>query len=566
MNCTGRKNIYTLIFLTFYLFVNAQDFNLQNNVPTCSEAQSRAATTGREQQFYNLLRAGIASKESDRLKTAVDQFYEALKLAEELRDKAKIAYVYSKLANCNFSSGELKASLAYNRKALALYQQLNCSEGIAVLHHAIGADYFAMNKVSLCVAYYLKNKSYLSQLPQNINTSQVYIAIAAAYRLCDQYDSAHKYADIGYRIACRTGSKAAIVSAMSTLSSIYFYSGNLRMALKTGNEALAILNTIHFTLQVSDLALLLKKINIQAGDYKEALRVYELYINARDTLTNNTNRRLALEKEFNYNLEKKESENKLLAQQYKIQSLELEQKDYLLLGLGAVVVLIAVIAYLLIRQNRLRADQKNMQLEHRLLRSQMNPHFMFNSLQAIQTFILTEDRRQAESYLGSFASLMRSVLENSRLESISLKKEIALLENYMRLQKLRFGNRFTYEIITGDSVNVEDLSIPPMLAQPFVENAIEHGFHGNNNDGRIVIFYAVQNDKLTMEVTDNGAGLKSKPSSGKTHQSLAISITKERIALLNRKAKNNAFFSIEEAFPVEPERKGVKVTFHLPLN
>ncbi len=116
-----------------------------------------------------------------------------------------------------------------------------------------------------------------------------------------------------------------------------------------------------------------------------------------------------------------------------------------------------------------------MLLKQRLLRSQMNPHFIFNSLSGIQNFIVTEKSTKASIYLSKFATLVRNILDSSVKEYVTLEKEIATIENYLELQKVRYAGKFEFSIKTDDAIDPESTMIPPMLAQPFIENAIEHG-------------------------------------------------------------------------------------------
>ena len=127
------------------------------------------------------------------------------------------------------------------------------------------------------------------------------------------------------------------------------------------------------------------------------------------------------------------------------------------------------------RQRRVIAQQREKLLEQKLLQMQLNPHFIFNSLQAIQDYIYSNNEKEASQYLSKFARLMRLTLENSRHENIVLKKEIEGLNNYLALQKLRMGSKLQYTIAVADDIDTGFTEIPPMLIQPFVENAVEHG-------------------------------------------------------------------------------------------
>src|SRR6218665_125343 len=196
----------------------------------------------------------------------------------------------------------------------------------------------------------------------------------------------------------------------------------------------------------------------------------------------------------------------------------------------------------------------------------MNPHFIFNSLQAIQGYIVSNDIKESVRYLGAFSLVTRHVLENSRTDHVPLHKEIDLLKNYLQLQQLRFMNRFEYVVQVDESINSSLINIPPMLLQPFIENAVEHGMHDIESGGRIEVGYRIEGSQLVMEITDNGYGLSGKLRHNRSHRSLALEITRERIALMNRREKNKTIFAITDAFPDEAERKGVKVVFRFSLN
>lgn len=200
-------------------------------------------------------------------------------------------------------------------------------------------------------------------------------------------------------------------------------------------------------------------------------------------------------------------------------------------------VLLLAIVFLILSRRKLK--RTILRYEQQLLLSQMNPHFVFNSLTAIQSFIFRNEPHTASKYLASFAKLTRLILENSRAELCSIEREITTLKLYLDLQKLRFDNRFDYSIEVDEKIDPSSMLIPPMLAQPLIENAIEHGLSGIDWPGEVIIRYILSDSKhITIEVEDNGIGIeKSKEKqliTGKKHKSLATEITGERIKNLNK--------------------------------
>jgi LytS/YehU family sensor histidine kinase len=150
------------------------------------------------------------------------------------------------------------------------------------------------------------------------------------------------------------------------------------------------------------------------------------------------------------------------------------------------------------------------------------------------------------------------------MEMISLRKEVALLGNYLQLQKLRFGDKFEYEVLVDDAISQDEVYIPPMLSQPFIENALEHGMNHIESGGLIHVHFSMQGQALVLEIRDNGYGMQAANKQEKEHTSLAMTITKERIELMNRKSNAKVSFTVSDAYP-GTERVGVKVRFMIPL-
>ena len=231
------------------------------------------------------------------------------------------------------------------------------------------------------------------------------------------------------------------------------------------------------------------------GNYKEAygsLAVYHAYY---DTLLGETKASEIATLEVRYETDKKEREIENLNQKAQIQSLELDRKNQNVLLLIILVILISLLAgfiYIFNRQKRLSLQHKAQNMEQRLLRTQMSPHFIFNSMTAIQDYMVQGNAKKAGSYLTKFSKLIRQVLDNSRNEFIALSDEVNMLEHYLSLQNLRRDVPFHYSIEVDDEIDPEAITIPPMFAQPFVENAIEHGISGLQQNARITIRFSVE--------------------------------------------------------------------------
>lgn len=200
--------------------------------------------------------------------------------------------------------------------------------------------------------------------------------------------------------------------------------------------------------------------------------------------------------------------------------------------------------------------------ESKALQSQMNPHFVFNALNSIQSFITTGDIMNSEIYLAKFSGLLRKTLNYSSQSVISLSKEIENLETYLELEKLRFGSRLTYSIIVDDSVESDLIEIPPMLMQPFVENAIIHGLSPKPGGGEVQVIIRLKDiDHLVCDVIDNGIGRGTKVTSG--HKSLGTGIVKKRLALISSATNDMVVYT--DLKDDEGKAIGTKVRLIIPI-
>lgn len=203
------------------------------------------------------------------------------------------------------------------------------------------------------------------------------------------------------------------------------------------------------------------------------------------------------------------------------------------------------------KTNKINDQKKLAEYELHALRSQMNPHFVFNSLNAIQYYINKNEIELSEKYLVKFSRLIRKFFDYSRDKFITLEQEISLLNNYLEIEKMRFGDDFNYEFIVDEKLKLKGLKIPSMLLQPIVENSVNHGLFHNEGKGTITLIFSFNSEKkYSIEIIDNGIGLKKakeiKEKSIKTHISKSSVIIKDRIHLLNKSHDWNVTYTIKE--------------------
>ncbi len=294
---------------------------------------------------------------------------------------------------------------------------------------------------------------------------------------------------------------------------------------------------------------------LNTGRYKEALDAGEQRSLLKDSIFKISNAEKINQLLTQYETEKKDREIEQLQYHGQLQELKLSQRNTQLLVGAVVALLIGLVGVVYFQKRKFDHLQAVSDMEQRLLRSQMNPHFIFNALGSIQNFILTNQSSDSVKYLAKFSQLMRQILEHSRAEYISLQEEEDMLRIYLEIQQLRFDPPFRFAIEVHESLEAEEVEIPPLFAQPFVENAIEHGILGQP-DGLIRVHFLPDIAGIKVVISDSG-GAKAPSPKSKEHRSLATIITRERLDILSKKWKQN--FTLEII-----QDEGTQVTLHLP--
>jgi LytS/YehU family sensor histidine kinase len=211
----------------------------------------------------------------------------------------------------------------------------------------------------------------------------------------------------------------------------------------------------------------------------------------------------------------------------------------------------------------------NKELEKRMVRAQLDPHFIFNALNAIQHLITINDKTAALKYLSKFSKLVRQTLENSVSHKVPVADEVRLLRYYLELESLRFDHQFAFAIEVDEGLDIYNVEIPFLLLQPYVENAIVHGLRHKKGSGILKIQLQGEKDYLHCIVEDNGVGRKEAAkimvNSGKSHTSRGMSVTDQRLATLNTDQERKTQLKITDLYDNQQKAAGTKVEVFIPL-
>lgn len=314
------------------------------------------------------------------------------------------------------------------------------------------------------------------------------------------------------------------------------------------------------------------------GDYTKALASYQAYVSLVDTLYVRKEQEISRAARFNREISTKQSrisgleqERELSQSKYDLAITEQKlaeesnkRQQWLIYSLIFSLLLMAIATFFFYRSNQQQKLANNL-LALKSLRSQMNPHFIFNALNSVNNYIAKSDERSANRYLSEFSTLMRSVLENSEEDFISLTKELELLELYVKLEHSRFPDKFEYEIKVDEHIDVAAFQIPPMLLQPYIENSIWHGLRYKEEKGYLKIdLEKLNQETIQITIADNGIGRKKsaslKTNNQKKQKSKGMGNIKKRVAILNDMYKDKVDVHISD---LKEDGSGTKVVFIL---
>ena len=516
-----------------------------------------------------LVNIGNVYKEKDYLIISLRYYLEALETLEKIGHTRRIAVCYQNIGELYSKQKEYDKALTYYQSALRLSEQNNDKEREKACYLNIGYVWAERNDFNKAREYYNQALKYYEESGYTHEMDDCYIMIGDAWLDENQPEEAISYYLKAEKISMQEEDFKVLSEIFCKMGKVYFLLNNLDLALDYCNKCIVLAKQTSSIEIESNAHSILSDIFLKKDQIEKSLYHFKIHSHLKDSIFNANKYRAMTEMGIKYETEKKENKIALYEEQSRVQKLELTQKNRLMMVVALGTMMILVIIFLLYRQGKMKTRQKAAILEQKLLRSQMNPHFIFNSLVAIQSYIYKNEAVLAGDFLARFAELIRFTLESSRNEFLSLEKEIKMMRVYLELQKLRFDNLFNYELLVDDKLETEHSSIPPMFAQPFVENAIEHGLRHLEQGGLIRIRYQ-QLNKCCVRITisDNGVGrTKSMQMEEKAkHQSMAIEITKERLEILSGKFKRDYSFQIKDLKDSEGKDAGVEVMIDIPIH
>ena len=527
-----------------------------------------------EFKIWSLNLLGTVYSRNDGIKAALDYHQEALNIAESILDPtydiqrsintaiSGIGYIYKSLEQYDLAIDYFRNSLDYDKKLANTKGQAENYQNIGECLEAIGD-----------LEDSLENYGFALKINETVGSERI--------RVVSNYGIAHVYVHQDRLEEALTTLEAILPSAenlgdQEILSSVYIHLGwTLRRlaryeeARKYLTQGLDIAKRYNLLSNMSQANTFLHDLWRDLGDYEKALTYFKDAQNAKRRISNDRNRRYVYDVISRSEAEKRSNQFEMLAKENEIVKLRLRRNKNTLLVSALLLALFTIILYILYRQYQLKSDKKLLTLEQSMLRSQMNPHFLFNSLNSIKLYIINNETKNAVHYLNKFSKLVRKILEASSMKEIPLAEELETVELYMNIENIRFSNEINFNIKIDEGIDTHLVKIPSLILQPFLENALWHGLSSKEGEKLVELHVSNGNNGIIkISIEDNGVGREEaerlKNSKVLKRKSVGIDITKERLDNFSKDYQNSFEVEILDLFNGSGEASGTKVVLHIP--
>ncbi len=509
----------------------------------------------KHQTYFGL--ANVVESKGD-LKKALEYYLVALKYFEKTqayksinRTKANISYIYMNTGDMEKAYGFIKQSNKYYKEVGALRQLMNG-------YSRLGTLFSQMNQRDSAIHYHDKALHLAQDLEDDLSKYEIEITLANTLFRQEKFNqAAEHYRDVISYSEKQGGNPSSTLNAYSSISVCYLMMNKPKQAniyFKKGKDMLPSVSEKKSIIDYYHKMFLFDSLN---GNYKQAIINYQKHINLKDSLFNIEKHEQLAELETQYETEKITNQRNLAEERALLAETESRQNLILFISSLLVAIFIVISSFFYfskLKQARqseiialeLRESQRRLALEKqyrdselKALKAQMNPHFIFNVLNSIQEFIVLNQKDLASDYLAMFADLIRGYLHYSSLGHLPLADEIESINQYLELEKLRFGESMEFDVTFEPRLNTEVIKIPTMIIQPYVENAIKHGLFSKKGDKNLTVdFRSSDEETIICTITDNGVGrakaLELKQHSPAKYKSFATEANASRLELFNQ--------------------------------
>lgn len=501
-------------------------------------------------------------------------YFKAIDIAESINEQRLIAISLNNIGENYRSLNDIKKCREYTSQAVEKNKSLEAWRGVAINYELLYNCDLEEGKYEDAHRNLVDGMPYAIKVNESYILSLFYLGFGKIHAVNNRLDSANYYFDEAMNIAVAGGDKRNKYQ-VNIAKAEYLKGLPADEKINLLKNAYQIAKTTSYKEGMMESANFLSAVYDEKKKKDSSMHYFHIYRTTYDSIFSEKNRRSVVIKEADWKIKRKEMENTHLHELSKIQKRELSIKNWLLAGSGILLLLLILIAFFIYKNIQTEKKREASSFKQNIaetkmqaLRAQMNPHFLFNSLNSIENFIMKNEKRAASDYLNKFSTLIRIILESSRVEKVPFTQDFDAIRLYVELEQLRFNHKFHLTTSVSDVLLNDDYMVPALLIQPFVENAIIHGLsHSENEQLELKITVTTEGNFIIYEVEDNGIGRmqsgKYKLNRTSSHESLGLKVTRERIGILNMQNKEKASLDITDLYNPQGEPTGTKVRIKL---
>ncbi|WP_297705173.1 tetratricopeptide repeat protein [uncultured Eudoraea sp.] len=577
-NASAKENFYPgASYALNQLGISYRDYALYNKAIRLHQMALEAAEVNDNTEFeiYSLSMLSAVYRRTEAIPSALDCAQKAIGLAEYLEHpnedtKRSLNFSLNSIGHIYRTLGQYDLAIANFRKSIVLEAELGNTLGLAMNYKDIGECLEAESKLEEALQNYEKSLVFNEKIGSN------------RINILSNLGIAHVYVHQGKSKEALQIFKSILGASeelgdMKIISEIYLNIGwaqiqnnQFEEAQRNLNKGLEIAEKYNLLSEMEEAYSFLSDLWENQDDFKKSKEFFIKAENVEEKISNDRNKLYVADMISRSEEDNKNARIEVLAKENEIINLKLRRNQNTLLISALLLALFTLMLYILYRQNQLKSDKKMLTLEQSMLRSQMNPHFLFNSLNSIKLYIINNEKKNAVHYLNKFSKLVRKILEASSLREIPLAEELETVELYMTIENIRFSNEIQFKINIDEGIDPHIVKVPSLILQPFLENALWHGLSSKDGDKSILLHISRRKKGyIDISITDNGVGRevaeKLKQSKVLKRKSVGINITKERLANFSKDYQNKFEIEIVDLFDKQDTACGTKVILHIPI-
>ncbi len=555
--------------------VNRMAANYAKAISYHQKAYQKAEKVGDiHAEIYSLNMLGVVYRRMDAVKSALEYHNKALEIAQKVKQKDRditknIAISHNSIGNIYLLLQREDLAMGHFKKALEIEKGFKNKLGQAINFQNIGSILEQRGQLDKALEYYNKSLKVNKIIRSKVGKIICKTSISNVYLKKNQPEKALEIMQPNLALAVK-------LKDDYYLSDVYIHYGRILDALKEYNKAkeyinkgLVIAAEKNILSEKASAYQLLSTINEKQGHFNDALLFHKKFTEEKNKIFNKKNRQIVsdvvikqLKLENNEKIKELDEQNQLVKE-------KLRFTEIYLYFIMALVILLIILGVIFSKQSKLNNQRKLMNIEQNLLRAQMNPHFIFNSLNSIKLYIIQNKQKEAAVYLSKFSKLIRAILNSTIEKETNLATEIDTLNLYVSIENSRFMDEINFEINIDEKLDLNSIKIPSLLTQPFIENALWHGLSPKKGLKELTInIFPKDKTHFTIEIIDNGIGrdraMEIKKSRTFKRTSVGIHLSKERLKHFSKQFKNTYNIQFIDLKDENSNPIGTKVIINIP--